>query len=133
MLAASVLDAPLNCSFHFLLARLPLNHATWHMCPVMLVVRPFRRQMRISHSILVMLIFIFSAYVCSMIYLRSELVQYCYEDNIKVEFQGIGFVHVDRHGKRHWFPLYFKSNEAIVAGFKGIGTAVYPWNWAFVF
>ncbi len=39
MLAASVLDAPLNRSFHFLLARLPLNRATWPMCPVMLVVR----------------------------------------------------------------------------------------------
>ena len=40
VLAPSVLDAPLKCSFHFLLARHPLNRATWPMCPVMLVVRP---------------------------------------------------------------------------------------------
>ncbi len=37
-IAASVLDAPLNCSFQAPLARLPLNPATWPMCPVMLVV-----------------------------------------------------------------------------------------------
>jgi hypothetical protein len=37
-IAASVLDAPLNCSFQAPLARLPLNRATWPMCPVMLVV-----------------------------------------------------------------------------------------------
>jgi hypothetical protein len=38
VLAASVLDAPLNCSFHFLLARLPLNRVDGHMCPMMLEV-----------------------------------------------------------------------------------------------
>ncbi len=41
-IAASVLDAPLNCSFQAPLARLPLNRATWPMCPVMLVVRPMK-------------------------------------------------------------------------------------------
>jgi hypothetical protein len=38
LIAASVLDAPLNCSFHFLLARLLLNRVTGHMCPMMLEV-----------------------------------------------------------------------------------------------
>ena len=47
-IAASVLDAPLNCTFQAPLARLPLNRATWPMCPVMLVVRPIQTINRIQ-------------------------------------------------------------------------------------
>jgi hypothetical protein len=62
-LPASVLDAPLNCSFHFLLAKFPLNRATWPMCPVMLVVRPYIVKTKVSILAIICIAAVVVAYV----------------------------------------------------------------------